>query len=462
MKTCIGMVLLAVLAAPLAIAGEIPGLPPQLPPFHERDLELTFSNDFLGRGGSVDDYRTQQIIVSAKLSQKWLAVVDHSILTLAEGPGSGRVDQLSASLGYEIIKATDDDGIDTVVAGFGIRSFGQFSGERMQNGFHRLVGSKVENLPYIAELGSDLTAWFDANHYREFRVHDKDGVPGNWKTGYWLRASSLATTGGQWDNSASVLAVASRSSIDVWLGLRSDWRSGYDDMVLRETAAAEDDLGIVIGARFGALVIETTQQLNNDASYGQLRLVSTGRRNAASRNTNRRLGLETGVLLPDVLLRIAGKYHTRILSSESSQWREAVIVAVNYGEPQYGDENNIFVRTHQFDFGLEFERPWTEDREWLSVYAATGAGWRAEKLIGVDNLQGETSQSVGRAALTMSVGMRFNSAGAGAGQRWQLRTQLGAMGILPLDDAELQIDGIAYKSQQPTLNLVFGFTVDFK
>ena len=456
------MVLLAVLAAPLAIAGEIPGLPPQLPPFHERDLELTFSNDFLGRGGSVDDYRTQQIIVSAKLSQKWLAVVDHSILTLAEGPGSGRVDQLSASLGYEIIKATDDDGIDTVVAGFGIRSFGQFSGERMQNGFHRLVGSKVENLPYIAEQGSDLTAWFDANHYREFRVHNKNGVSGNWKTGYWLRASSLATTGGQWDNSASVLAVASRSSIDVWLGLRSDWRSGYDDMVLRETAAAEDDLGIVIGARFGALVIETTQQLNNDASYGQLRLVSTGRRNAASRNTNRRLGLETGVLLPDVLLRIAGKYHTRILSSESSRWRESVIVGVNYGEPQFGDENSIFVRTRQIDLGLEFERPWIEDREWLNIYAATGAGWRDERLIGVNGLQGETSQSVGRAALTMSVGMRFNSAGAGAGQRWQLRTQLGAMGILPLDDAELQIDGIAYKSQQPTLNLAFGFTVDFK
>ncbi len=62
----------------------------------------------------------------------------------------------------------------------------------------------------------------------------------------------------------------------------------------------------------------------------------------------------------------------------------------------------------------------------------------------------------------MSVGMRFYSAGAGAGQRWQLQTHLGAIGILPLDDAELQIDGMVYKSQQPTLNLAFGFTVDFE
>jgi len=455
------MVLLAVLATPSAVAGEIPGLPPQLPPFHERDLELTFSNDFLGRGGAVDDYRTQQIIVSAKLSQKWLAVIDHSILTLSTGPEPGRVDQLSASLGYELFKATDDDRIDTVVAGFGVRSVGQFAGERMQNGFHRLVGSKVENLPYIAEQGSDVTAWVDASHYHAFRDPGNDGVLRNWRTGYWLRASSLATTAGQWDNSASLIAVASRPSIDVWLGLRSDWRSGYDDVVLRETAEVEDDLAVVIGARFGALVIETTQQLNNDGSYGQLRLVSSGRRNAVSRSTNRRLGLELGVLLPDVQLRLAGKYHTRILSSESSRWRESVIVGVNYGEPQFGDENSIFVRTRQLDLGLEFERPWIEDREWLNIYAATGAGWRDERLIGVNSLQGETSQSVGRAVLTMSVGMRFNSAGAGAGQRWQLRTQLGAMGILPLDDAELQIDGIVYKSQQPALNLAFGFTVDF-
>jgi len=462
LKIRIGMVLLAVLATPCAVAGEIPGLPPQLPPFHERDIEITFSNDFLGRGGAVDDYRTQQIIVSAKLSQKWLAVVDHSILTLSTGSESGRVDQLSASLGYEIFKATDDDRIDTVVAGFGVRSVGQFAGERMQNGFHRLVGSKVENLPYVAEQGSDVTAWVDASQYRAFRDPGNDGVLRNWRTGYWLRASSLATTGGQWDNSASLIAVLSRPSIDLWLGLRSDWRTGYDDVVLRETAEVEDDLAVVIGARFGALVIETSQQLNNDGSYGQLRLVSTGRRNAVSQNSNRRLGLELGVLLPDVQLRIAGKYQTRILSSESSRWRESVTVGVNYGEPQHDDENSIFVRTRQIDLGLEFERPWTEDREWLNIYAATGAGWRDERLIGVNGLQGETSQSVGRAALTMSVGMRFNSAGAGAGQRWQLRTQLGAIGILPLDDASLQIDGMVYKSQQPTLNLVFGFTVDFE
>jgi len=68
-----------------------------------------------------------------------------------------------------------------------------------------------------------------------------------------------------------------RNSIDVWLGFRHDWRSGYDaDNVQVETARAEDDTAVVIGVRFGALMLETVQQLNNDASYGQLSLVSSG------------------------------------------------------------------------------------------------------------------------------------------------------------------------------------------
>jgi hypothetical protein len=61
---CAG-VLVAWLAVTPLQAGEIQGLLPQLPPFHERDFEFVFSNDFLGRGGSVDDFRTQQLIFSS-------------------------------------------------------------------------------------------------------------------------------------------------------------------------------------------------------------------------------------------------------------------------------------------------------------------------------------------------------------------------------------------------------------
>jgi hypothetical protein len=147
-----GLALLALLqaASPGIEAGEIPGLPSQAPPFLQRDFEINFSNDFLGRGGSVDDFRTQQMNITSALTDTWLTVVDHSILTLG-GPGfSGRLDQMSVSLGYEALHRADLNRVDKIVIGGGLRGVGKFAGERMQNGFHQLVDSDIENLDYVS------------------------------------------------------------------------------------------------------------------------------------------------------------------------------------------------------------------------------------------------------------------------------------------------------------------------
>ena len=443
--------LLSILAPMPGISGEIPGLPPQMPPFIGRDLEVTFSNDFLGRGGSVDDFRTQQIIITAKLLDKWVALLDHSILTLSDATTLGRIDQLSASLGYQMFDSGNDRGSDEFVVGVGVRNTGNFAGERMQNGFHRLVGSDIENLEYSDTRSTDVTAWFDADHYRRFGHSSK--------TGYWLRASSLLTSGGQWDSSAGLYAVTSPGAVDIWLGLRRDWRSGYDDPVLRATAIAEDDLAVVLGARFGALVLETVQQVNNGASYGQLRLVSASVRATAPRNEDARLGLEAGFLMPDIQVRLAGRYRARLLTTRSSKWREAVIVAVSYGEPQYGNNSSIYVRSGQVDIGLDFERPLTRQSDWLSAYGTASAGWRNERLIGAGALEGEASESVGRVVVSVGTGLRINA--ASMGERWNFRIQLGLIGRLPMHDAKLQIGTTVLGVQKPALDLMLGMTFDF-
>lgn len=144
-------------------AGEIAGLPPQLPPFLEPGLEVAFSNDFLGRGGSVDDFRTQQIMVSARLTGRWRALLDHSILTLTDDARPGRTDQMSLALGYDLVATSSDVATDRVTVGGGLRRTGEFAGERMQNGFHRLIGSEIERLPYSGDDTTDATAWFDAD-----------------------------------------------------------------------------------------------------------------------------------------------------------------------------------------------------------------------------------------------------------------------------------------------------------
>ncbi len=450
---------LVVVVPSLCVAGEIPGLPPQIPPFIERDLEVAFSNDFLGRGGSVDDFRTQQLIVTAKLSDKWMALLDHSILTLSDPTMPGRIDQVSGSLGYRAINTVNDRRISKLVIGIGIRKVGEFAGERIQNGFHRLVGSKTVNLPYSDTEGSVGTAWFDANHYREFGESVDTVSSGKWRTGFWLRASSLLTSGGQWDSSAGLYAVASRQAIDIWLGVRHDWRSGYAGAVLRETAAAEDDSAIVLGARFGALVLETVQQVNNDASYGQLRLVSSGVRSTASRNENASLGLEAGFLLPDIQWRLATRYRKRVFTNADSRWREAIVIAASYGEPQFDANANIFIRSKQFDVGLDFEWPLSEQSEWLSAYGTASAGWRNEQLIGANTMEGETSESASRAVLSIGTGLRIDA--ANMGERWNFRIQLGLIGRLPFQDADLQIGTVQFRVQKPALDFMLGMSFDF-
>lgn len=445
------VLVLAILAPWPGFAGEIPGLPPQMPPFIERDLEVTFSNDFLGRGGSVDDFRTQQIIISAKLSDKWIALLDHSILTLSDPGAAGRIDQLSGSLGYQVINTINERLANKLVVGVGIRSAANFAGERMQNGFHRLVGSDIETLPYTDTNSTDVTAWIDADHYRKFGRSSKYG--------YWLRASSLLTSGGQWDSSAGLYGVTSWPTIDFWLGLRRDWRSGYDDPVLHATAIAEDDLAVVLGVRFGALVLETVQQVNNDASYGQLRLVSSGVRSANSRNDDVRLGLEFGFLLPDVHVRLACRYRKHVFTGTGSSWREAIVVAVSYGEPQYEENTSVFVRSGQIDIGLDFERSLSDQSGWLSAYGTASAAWRNERLVGAGTLEGVTSDSVGRAVLSVGTGLRINA--ASMGERWNLRIQLGLIGRLPIKDAELQIGAMTLPVQKPALDLMLGMTFDF-
>ncbi len=429
-----------------------------MPPFIERDLEVTFSNDFLGRGGSVDDFRTQQIIIAAKLSDKWVALLDHSILTLGDSTTPGRVDQLSGSLGYQLINTVKDREASKFVVGVGIRNVGDFAGERMQNGFHRLVGSKTKDLAYIDTETNDVTAWLDADRFRRFG-NSSETATGNWQIGYWLRASSLITSAGQWDSTAGLFAVASRPAIDVWLGIRRDWRSGYDGAVLSETAAAEDDLAIVFGVRFGALVLETVQQVNNDASYGQLRLVSSGVRTGTPKNTNGLWGLEAGIVMPDIQVRLAGRYRKRVVTDSGSSWRESIVIAASYGEPQYEDNANIFIRSRQFEIGLDFERLLHEQSGWLSAYGTASVGWRNERLIGANMLEGESSDSVDRAVMSVGAGLRINA--TELGERWNFQIQLGLIGRLPIQDTELQIGAVALPVQKPALDFLLGMTFDF-
>lgn len=445
--------LLALTSPSISVAGEIAGLPANTPPSIDRPLEFAFSNDLLGRGGSVDDFRTQQFIIGAALNERWDITIDHSILTLVDADEPGRTDQLSAALGYRLIDTRSESAINRLVGGIGLRSFGDYGGERMQNGSHQLVRSSVEVVPYTDLDRTDATAWIDAQRLALFNnTFDSD----DWRFGYWVRASALWASDGQLDSALGAYGTAGKGSVELWLGLRHDWRSGYEQPVLIETALAEEDLAAVFGLRWGPIVFETVQQFDNKASYGQIRLVAAGfgeRRQSAVESA---FSLDAGITVPDVLLNITGRWRSRWLNNGSSRWQRSLFVTAGYGEPQHDDDPMIYRRTQQVGAGLEWERALSEDG-WASVYTSAGLGWRQERIFGDDERVGENSDTDSQGALLATIGWRFNSGELFSNLNF--RIQLGLSVWLPFSDAQLDMSGETFDVQEPGLAITLGLTL---
>jgi hypothetical protein len=448
--------LLAALLWPhVGAAGEIAGLPGNLPPIIEKPLEFNFSNDFLGRGGSVDDFRTQQFIISATIKERWVATLDHSILTLDDPDTPGRTDQLSASLGYRLFDQRNKTALNQLTAGIGLRSYGEFAGERIQNGFHRIIGSGVETHPYTDISQTDATAWVDAHRYALLRGSLGDAE--EWRAGYWLRGSALLTTDGQTDAALGVYGGVGRRNVDAWLGLRQDWRSGYDAAVLAETAAAEQDIALVFGLRWGPVVFETVQQFDNHASYGQLRLIASGFGSEHGSSEQSDFAIDTGVLLPDVHVWFAGRHSSEWMNRSDSIWRRSVFVSTTFGEPQFENDPTLYIRSVQLGAGIEWERPLEGWRGWASVYGSIGAGAREERLIGDVDRRGQKSESVSRGVALLALGMRINAGELIA--NWNYRLQIGLTAWLPFSEAQVQIEADTYRLQRPTLALTLGMSL---
>ncbi len=447
--------LIAALLPVRVFGGEIAGMPVSLPPFVDSPFQVSLSNDFLGRGGSVDDFRTQQFIFDGDVGDRWRAVLDYSVLTLSGLPGPGRIDQLAASLGYRWIDRSAIDASLQFTTGFGIRSYDDWSGEQVQNGFHRLIGSDVENLPYTGESGVSATLWLDATRTRSV-ITTADG----WDLGYRVNGRALVTSDGEFDSALSLLGTAARGSFGAWAGLRQDWRSGYEGIVQRATAAAEEDLALTLGVRFGSLILETVQQFNDDASYGLLRLISSETASRRSDSAAPRYAIEFGFLLPDVHLHLAGRMQTAILAAAGSAWRESLVISIDTGEPQQGNDASIYLDAQQFGAALEWERMLTPESGWLGVYGSLGAGWREERLIGDGPLVGVSSRSADSPVLLASAGMRLHASAFSANAAY--RIQLGLNGWLPTDAATRAIAGAPLAVLQPGLALALGVSFEFR
>lgn len=449
-------------AAATANAGDISGLPPHLPPTLRPDYEFFLGNDFLVPGTN-DDYRTQQLITTARFNDRWLAILDISIFTnnnsLTTAPE--RIDTMSFSLGYDFVQDITASKRTIITAGAGVRAVGNFEGARIQNGFHRLVESDLSTLPYSATRRSDATIWGLAEHYRLIREATGNGLFGGWNLGYWARGGALLTADGQIDAVAGLYAVATRSNYEVWLGLRHDWRSAYDtDAVLKEAARQEQKTAIAWGVRFGSLVLESVHRLDSPASYGQLSFISAAETRGNGRSPDSKVDLQLGLHVPHVLFQIAGRFHHNLLVPETSAWRESYLVDVRAGQPQLGNDVTRFVETYQATLGIEWSRPIANGYDWLRFYANLSAGWRSEKLLGRASLFGEESTTVDRGVAVAGLGVEIFA--APLGNRWQHSLRFGVTGWKPASSATVTVGGTPSKIQQPGASIVAAWTIDYR
>jgi hypothetical protein len=440
-----------------SFAGEISGLPPHLAPTVRADYSFFLGNDFAAADTS-DDYRTEQMIASARLRDSWVAVLDHSVMTREDLSETerGRIDTMTLSLGYELLSVDSGAQQTSVATGLAIRMVGNFEGERIQNGFHRLIESDTEAIPYTDTRQTDPAAWFLVQHYKRVIAATGDGFMGNWDIGYWARAGALATADGQLDGVAGLYAVASRRQWDVWLGVRRDWRSGYDtDFVLRETAAEENKAAVSLGVRFGALVLETVQRMDSSASYGQLSFVSSGQSRGEATPEPVRADLQFTLHMPHITFQVATRWYHRLFTSDGSRWDEAILAEVRGGQPQLGRNPALFVDTSQASLGLEWSRRVTERIDWLRYFASAGAGWRQEQLLGREELRGEESTSIDRGVLLLETGLEFDAARLSRRSRFKLR--LGVTGWRPTSDALVDVGGTTSTIQKPGASIVVGW-----
>jgi hypothetical protein len=442
--------LLWALPALPAHGGEIAGLPPPLPPAVRPAAYLDFNNDFLGRGGSTDDYRTQQIKLSFAFLNRWQVLIDHSILTLStESPG--RIDELALSLGYTLVDRATPEQRYVLVAGSGIRSASEFHGEQIQNGFHQLIGSDIEMLPYTATDDIAVTGWLVAESERRCCRN----WPGGLDYGYWLRGATYLTTGGKWDSSLGAYLTARNHWFDGWLGIRGEWREGYDDDRVRSaTAAAESRPGLVIGLRAGPLVLETHQQFDGESSFGHLGFVVPAGYASSPSIEASGVVFGFGIRLPDVLMQLEGRFPLPFLPGSNS-WPATGFADVRYGKPQYGDRPDLFVDTWQFTVGLDWERELPAS--WApALFGRAGVGARGERLTSIKT-QGETD-SVTRAIAVVSAGLRWHSPCNGSS--WRCSVATGFEYVL-VDDPAVTLDGEPWTLLGNSTSLILGFEVGF-
>jgi len=450
-------------------AGDIPGIPVMQPPSLMGDLQFQFANDFFSYFSNTDDFRTQQLSVSGWITNNWLITIDQSFLTV-RGPNvdlpdpvgtEGRLDQLSATLGYRIYQNYDPYAatLNQLLLGGGIRSYGNYQGSRIQNGFHNLFHSRIVRLPYVATRQDDAVIWIRGSREAMF-TNDRDmHNPVAWQFGYWLDGTALVTSDGQTDGSLGVFGLARHKNMEFWTGIRGDLRQGYDrDIVQMLTAENERGISLALGLSIGPIRIETVEGLGKHTG-GFGRLVFAADRNLPFEiNTQSAyMAYQFSLLSPKSALQHQLRWSPNSWNSQAHDYRLAAVLDYRTASPADNDLATKFIISDQLIIGVEATYNTQNRDNWFNPYVMLGAGYRSELIEGQAVLDGQNSRKVESGVIVLDVGARFNM--AGNPDRWLIQLQIGATGWLPLNEQQVEFNSQSETLLKPDLSLSMGVSV---
>ncbi|HYE07831.1 MAG TPA: hypothetical protein VEL07_20105 [Planctomycetota bacterium] len=107
---------------------------------------LNVGNDDLGRcEQSIDDHRTNQTTLGARVDASWVVVFDHAILT--DRRARTRSDEITLTVGWLPFGGGEDDTPRLAVGG-GLRANGPYLGAEMQNQCHQVQDFRCYDLAY--------------------------------------------------------------------------------------------------------------------------------------------------------------------------------------------------------------------------------------------------------------------------------------------------------------------------
>ncbi len=474
--------LLILLALPeQLVAGDIAGAPASLPPQTLGDFSFILSNNFfsLVREHEPDEYRTQQIGIEFDIFPGTGIVFDYSILTAGQPNPvkytfAGIIDQISLSISHELYRTdAGPDNLGVIDVGAGIRTYGDFGGNRIQSGFHRLTNNDVDDYPYVNTDTTMAIFWLNGDYQKLFELSNADNNS-SWKAGFWLDATALGSSQSLWDASVSANALARNKSLKLWLGLKQDWRENYEsDFVSEATALSESGTSLTFGIGSGAIAFETAQGLGDKLSYSRLIFTSFENESLSARHYRQSDNtIALNILLPDVEAEIQYRRKLAYRPHVMGQPFTSLVLEMHYGEPTYQQSfdvyhpvnqlwpiYNVYSDIEQLAVGVEFEWFSQQRSNWIRPYLALLAGQRTEQLKADEgSLAGQHSEKVSSMVVEAGSGIKIRFY---TRQELQFDFEVGIIGYYPLSKETVSLDQYRLEILKPGIALNMGFSIGF-